>query len=466
MATIAENLQILENHLEDAYVAIENKGGIIPATHNATNLSASIDTIPEREVEAPYNDVCFYRPDGLRLYSYTKDEVMADDFVMPELKQWDVVWDTVNGKDTIQMLPLRWNFTLENIRLDLQQGGFCDVGGVYEPSDHCAHIKIVIDNDNMPQDFRLCFNRTQYVYRIKIQWGDDKTDTVDGGQYWQKHELTHTYQIPGTYHLKIGNYLQGKEDYALDIGIGTASSTIYGEYAYNATTNPYPIAYANMIRAALLSNTTRLGGYAFYYCRNLEYISYVNQSEYSDITGRNFFWCVNLKCLINPLDNSQLGNGCCQNCYSLRVYSNCSATSTGADANMFYNCYSLYRIFLKRYLGNAITRACYTLGRLAFGYELTTIGNYTIFQMYSLRSIVYPPKLKSIGSYNAYQCNNIILHDFRNAESVPTLGTHCFYNVNTNMKIVVPDKLYDTWIAATNWSAVASKIVKASEYTA
>ena len=101
MATIAENLQILENHLEDAYVAIENKGGIIPDTHNATNLSASIDTIPESEVEAPYNDVCFYRPDGLRLYSYTKDEVMADDFVMPELKQWDVVWDTVKGKDTI-----------------------------------------------------------------------------------------------------------------------------------------------------------------------------------------------------------------------------------------------------------------------------------------------------------------------------------------------------------------------------
>lgn len=466
MATIAENLQILENHLEDAYVAIENKGGIIPDTHNATNLSASIDTIPEGEVEAPYNDVCFYRPDGLRLYSYTKDEVMADNFVMPELKQWDVVWNTVNGKETIQMLPLRWNFTLEKIRLDLQQGGFCDVGGVYEPSDHCAHIKIVIDNDNMPQDFRLCFNRTQYVYQIKIQWGDDKTDTVSGGEYWQKHELTHTYQTPGTYHLKIGNNLEGKEDYALDIGIGTASSTIYGEYAYNATTNPNPIAYANMIRAALLSNTTRLGGYAFYYCRNLEYISYVNQSGYSDISGRNFFTCINLKCLINPLDNSQLGNSCCQSCYSLRVYSNCSTASTGTDINMFFNCYSLYRIFLQKYSNNNIVRSCYTLSRLAFGYELTTIVSYVINSQYSLRSIIYPPKLTAISNNNAYNCYNLILNDFRNAESVPTLGTNCFKNVNPNMKIVVPDKLYDTWISAKNWSAVASKIVKASEYTA
>ena len=100
-----------------------------------------------------------------------------------------------------------------------------------------------------------------------------------------------------------------------------------------------------------------------------------------------------------------------------------------------------------------------------FGYELTTIVSYVINSQYSLRSIVYPPKLTSIGINNAYNCYNIILHDFRNAESVPTLGTNCFYNVNPNMKIVVPDELYDTWIAATNWSAVASKIVKASEYT-
>lgn len=463
MATIAENLQILENHLEDAYVAIENKGGIIPDTHNATNLSASIDTIPEIEVEAPYNDVCFYRPDGLRLYSYTKDEVMADNFVMPELKQWDVVWDTVNGKETIQMLPIRWNFTLEKIRLDLQQGGFCDVGGVYEPSDHCAHIKIVIDNDNRPQDFRLLFQRTQYVYRIKIQWGDDKTDTVNGGQYWQTHTLTHTYQTPGTYHLKIGNYLVGKEDYALDIGTGSTSGTIYGEYARDNTTNPNPTAYANMIRAALLSNTTKLGGYAFYYCRNIEYISYVYQSE--GTYGYNFFNCTNLKCLINPLDNRQLGNACCQNCYSLRVYSNCSTEQYGASANMFYNCYSLQRIFLQKYSGASITRMCYTLGRLAFGYDLTTIGSFAINAQYSLRSIVYPPKLTSINTYNGTNCYNLILHDFRNAESVPTLASNCFNNANPNMKIVVPDKLYNTWIAATNWSAVSSNIVKASEYT-
>ena len=34
---------------------------------------------------------------------------------------------------------------------------------------------------------------------------------------------------------------------------------------------------------------------------------------------------------------------------------------------------------------------------------------------------------------------------------------------NENLKIIVPDELYDTWIVATNWSTYANKIVKASE---
>ena len=39
----------------------------------------------------------------------------------------------------------------------------------------------------------------------------------------------------------------------------------------------------------------------------------------------------------------------------------------------------------------------------------------------------------------------------------PSSGTSAY-------KIVVPDDLYNTWIAATNWSTHASKIIKASEF--
>jgi hypothetical protein len=48
---------------------------------------------------------------------------------------------------------------------------------------------------------------------------------------------------------------------------------------------------------------------------------------------------------------------------------------------------------------------------------------------------------------------------------VPTLGgTGVFSSIPSDCKIVVPDNLYDTWKAATNWSTHASKMVKASEF--
>lgn len=46
MATILENVYTLSAHLEDAYTALENKGATIPQQKNATNLSATIDSVP------------------------------------------------------------------------------------------------------------------------------------------------------------------------------------------------------------------------------------------------------------------------------------------------------------------------------------------------------------------------------------------------------------------------------------
>lgn len=46
MATILENVQTLSVHLEDAYTALEGKGATIPQQKNATNLSATVDSLP------------------------------------------------------------------------------------------------------------------------------------------------------------------------------------------------------------------------------------------------------------------------------------------------------------------------------------------------------------------------------------------------------------------------------------
>ena len=61
-----------------------------------------------------------------------------------------------------------------------------------------------------------------------------------------------------------------------------------------------------------------------------------------------------------------------------------------------------------------------------------------------------------------------MVFDLRRATLVPTLSsTTAFTNTPANKEIIVPDELYDSWIAASNWSStdnnIVNCIVKASQ---
>ena len=64
-------------------------------------------------------------------------------------------------------------------------------------------------------------------------------------------------------------------------------------------------------------------------------------------------------------------------------------------------------------------------------------------------------------------CTSLELVDMTGSIVVPTLSDkNNFANTNDTYKIVVPDSLYDTWIAATNWASIASHIMKQSDWNA
>ena len=66
-----------------------------------------------------------------------------------------------------------------------------------------------------------------------------------------------------------------------------------------------------------------------------------------------------------------------------------------------------------------------------------------------------------------YGCTSLELVDMTGSTGVPTLSdVDNFDNTNDTYKIVVPDSLYDTWIAATNWASIASHIMKQSDWNA
>lgn len=61
-------------------------------------------------------------------------------------------------------------------------------------------------------------------------------------------------------------------------------------------------------------------------------------------------------------------------------------------------------------------------------------------------------------------CVSLEVVDFTRCSTlVPLSNTNAFNSTNTKFQIIVPDALYEDWIAATNWVTYASRIVKASE---
>lgn len=71
------------------------------------------------------------------------------------------------------------------------------------------------------------------------------------------------------------------------------------------------------------------------------------------------------------------------------------------------------------------------------------------------------------GCFSNYSASSLRIIDCASLMAVPSLAntsTLPSKGYGTPYKIIVPDALYDEWIAATNWSAFVNYIVKASEY--
>lgn len=82
-----------------------------------------------------------------------------------------------------------------------------------------------------------------------------------------------------------------------------------------------------------------------------------------------------------------------------------------------------------------------------------------------LTKFIVPKNVTNVAVYAFEGCSGLEYIDFSLLTNVPTLdNTNAFSGVNM-AKFIVPDALYNEWIAATNWATFADRIVKDSEYT-
>ena len=108
---------------------------------------------------------------------------------------------------------------------------------------------------------------------------------------------------------------------------------------------------------------------------------------------------------------------------------------------------------------------CNMLQTVEIGRNVTSFGAYAFNGCRSLASVVIPESVTSIGNSAFYSCYGMAFYDFSALTAMPSLSaTNAFQSIPSDCKIIVPDALYDEWIAATNWSTYASKIIKKSDW--
>lgn len=332
-----------------------------------------------------------------------------------------------------------------------------------------------------------------------FNWGDGTSDTASSNGY-----ITHTYAQAGEYTITYN----GVKIY----GYGSNSAT-YQYYGFLSGNNNGSRTKINLKRVRLSNIVTSFSsGYAFNTSDTLQYIMLsTNITQIPDgLFGNNDSFAMTH--LIVPNSITQISNSYglimrgiryvvipkkAMNIYSSSFNSNALKKIVIPASNIkFYSSQNISSSFLieKIILNNiwvnstSFLGSCYNLKKAiiknsTFSSEPTQMFS----QCFSLKEVQLINNTGNLGSsafdncislekikmpktqtyyYDSFfkNCVSLIEYDFTEYESVPTLSsTGVFLNINPNCKMYVPDSLYNDWKAASNWSAFANYIYKASE---
>ena len=403
-------------------------------------------------------DVNFRDYDGTILHSYTKAQFLA----MAELPELP----TQAG-----LICQGWNWSLEDAQSYVAEYGILEVGAIYITDDGKTRLYIRIATEGR-MDVPLYFSQT-IANGVVIDWGDGSaTQTLSGTG---KKNTTHHYDTIGDYVITLdavsGTYILGHEE---------------SSYCVMGSTGNSGRVYCNMLKKVEIGKNVTGIERAFYNCGSLASVVIplgVPSIYYT------FYSCYSLASVVIPQGVANY-TAAFQNCHSLAsvviplgaelfssTFYDCHSLAslvipqgvTNIGGNAFQNCYSLASVVIPQgvtNIGNKAFYFCYSLASVVIPQGVTSIGESAFQNCHSLASLVIPLGVTSISNKAFQVCYGMAYYDFTQCTSVPTLGgTTVFYNIASDCKIVVPDALYDEWIAATNWSTHASKIVKASEYT-
>lgn len=271
---------------------------------------------------------------------------------------------------------------------------------------------------------------------VTIDWGDGSaTQTLSGTG---NTNTTHTYADTGEYVISL-NPADGCK---LGLGHGKSDFCVMGPSSlYNAN-----YGYAQMLVAVEWGHKSSVTNYAFYNCRSL----------------KTFI-------ITAPLVSIYFNAYVFYNCSSLADLRFASDLPVILTNNSLYGCTSLERLEFSSLMhsGSCTDALMYSGVKKIIIHGTAEFGQSCLENMPNLVSVEVLGNVSYVQD-KAFMGNFFAtLYNFSHCTSVPTLrSTLAFSSIPSDCKIVVPDALYDEWIAATNWSSYASYIVKASEFNA
>ena len=455
-----------EETLDGIGQAIIAKGGAT-APMTPAQMPAAIASIPSGGGgSSGFNDVNFYMPDGTIAKSYTAAE-FAGLTALPDQPSLDGL--TAQG----------WNWTLADAKTYVASYGKLNIGGMYVTDNGETRLYLTIAEPyRLEQPLR--FGRSGGT-GITVDWGDGSTPVTY--THTSQTIVKHTYPGSGDYVIRISSVGSAK------LLVGTASYNIFGNTSQSSS-NPACVYSSRLRKVEIGLSVTSIGNSAFSNCYSLSSVvipssvtslerdafsdcyslsSVVIPSSVTSIGVSAFISCYLISSVAIPPSVTNLGPSAFYECYSLSSVTIPSSVTSSWDS-AFSDCYSLSSVVMPSSvtsLGDFALRRCYSLPSVTIPSSVTSIGYSAFNNCHSLSSVTIPSSVTSIGDYSFNNCYGIVKYDFTEHTQVPTLSNkNAFNNIATDCKIVIPDSLYDTWIAATNWSdaSIVGHIIKASEY--
>ena len=244
---------------------------------------------------------------------------------------------------------------------------------------------------------------------------------------------TVTVEVPTGDVIVDADYTELIERIKTEIIIPEGVTTI-GEFAF--------YQYANLRSITIPKSVTTIGNNAFYRCYDLEEIYY---NAHAVVDGKNYTY---------PFYEAGKSSS------GITVF--ISKDVTRLPKELFKKAYLNSVEFedgsLIQEFGEYVFSDCANLNSITIPNDIA-ISSYLFFNSSSLKNATFLGNVSSIGYMAFSNCSMLEFIDFTSCSSVPTIQFNSFSNFPSTCQIRVPASLYDEWIAATNWSNIASQIV-------